>query len=170
MSASLRIVFLFLTLAACTQTESRAEKERKNLKSTLSYVDVIWNKKDLKNIDQYFSDKFTRDVNNIEAATNLVELSAIFNIYYTAFPDLHFTIEQITPVDNQIFMNWNITGTNTGVFGDVPATGKKVQINGMTRLDFDEQGQITHQTIFYTELALLQQLGYVLDRPKIELP
>ena len=138
MSTSIRIVFLFLIFTACSQTESRGEKERKNLKSTLAYVDVVWNNKDLKNIGQYFSDQFTRDVNNIETAKNLVELTAIFNIYFTAFPDLHFTIEQITHVDNQIFMNWNITGTNTGVFGDVPATGKKVQINGITRLDFDE--------------------------------
>ena len=168
MSTSIRIVFLFLILTACTQTESRADKERKNLKTSLAFVDVVWNKKDLKNIDQYFSNEFKRDVNNIEAATNLIELTAIFNIYFTAFPDLHFTVEQITPVDNQIFMNWNLTGTNTGVFGDVPATGKKVQINGSSRLDFDEQGKITRQTIFYTELALLQQLGYVLDKPKTE--
>ena len=168
MSPSIRIVFLFLILAACTQTESRADKERKNLKTSLAFVDVVWNKKDLKNIEQYFSNDFKRDVNNIEAATNLIELTAIYNIYFTAFPDLHFTIEQITPVDNQIFMNWNLTGTNTGVFGDLPATGKKVQINGASRLDFDEHGKITYQTIFYTELALLQQLGYVLERPKIE--
>jgi len=168
MSISIRIVFLFLILTACTQTESRADKERKNLKTALAFVDVVWNKKDLKNIDQYFSNEFKRDVNNIEAATNLIELTAIFNIYFIAFPDIHFTVEQVTAVDNQIFMNWNLTGTNTGIFGDVPATGKKVQINGSSRLDFDKQGKITHQTIFYTELALLQQLGYVLERPKIE--
>ena len=59
-------------------------------------------------------------------------------------------------------MNWSMTGTNTGVFGDIPPTGDKVQINGITRLDYDEQGKILHQSIFYTELALLQQLGYVL--------
>lgn len=168
MSKSIRIVFLFLFLTACTQTESRAEKERKNLKTTLSFVDVVWNKKELNNIDHYFSEQFTREVNHIEIATNLIELNARFNIYFTAFPDLHFTIEQITPIDNQIFMNWSMTGTNTGVFGDIPPTGDKVQINGITRVDYDEQGKILHQSIFYTELALLQQLGYVLETPPIE--
>mgnify|MGYP001104651689 CR=1 FL=1 len=168
MSASIRILILFFLLVACSQSESRAAKERKNLKTTLAFVDEIWNRKDLKNIDHFFSDELTRNENHIEAATNLVELLAIFHIYFTAFPDLQFTLEQITPVDNQVFMNWNITGTNTGVFGDVTATDKKVQINGITRLDFDEQGKINHQSIFYTELALLQQLGYVLDKPKIE--
>lgn len=168
MSASIRIAFLFFLFASCTQTDNRAEKERQNLKTAIAYVDSVWNNKDLKNIDQYFSIEFTRDVNNIEEASNLIELTAIFNIYYTAFPDLHFIIEQITQIDDQLFMTWNMTGTNTGIFGDFPPTGKKVEINGISRLDFDEEGKIVHQSIFYTELALLQQLGYVLDKPKIE--
>jgi steroid delta-isomerase-like uncharacterized protein len=168
MSTTIRIAFIFLLFVACNQTESRAEKERKNLKTSLNYVDVAWNNQDLTGLDTFFSDEFTREVNSIEAATNLVELTAIFKIYFTAFPDLHFTVEQLTPVDNQIFMNWNITATNTGVFGDYPATGKKVQINGITKLDFDPQNKIVRETLFYTELSLLQQLGYELYKPKTE--
>jgi len=168
MSAPIRIAFLLFIFCSCAQTDSRAEQERQNLKTAIAFVDDIWNKKDLKNIDHYFSNELTRDVNNIEDATNLIELTAMFNIYFTAFPDLHFTIEQITQIDNQLFMNWNMTGTNTGVFGDNPPTGKKVEINGISRLDFDEQSKIVHQSIFYTELALLQQLGYVLEEPKTE--
>ncbi len=168
MSTTIRIAFIFLFLVACNQTESSAEKERKNLKTSLAFVDVVWNNQDLSGLGTFFSDEFTREVNNIEAATNLVELTAIFNIFFTAFPDLHFTVEQLTPVDNQIFMKWSITATNTGVFGDYPATGKKVQINGITKLDFDPENKIARQTLFYTELSLLQQLGYELYKPKTE--
>lgn len=159
------ICYLFFFLAACNPSENSAEMERKNLKTCLSFVDNIWNNKDMTSLDSYFAEEFSRDVNNIEAATNLVELSAIFNIYFTAFPDLHFTIEQITPIDEQIFMTWNMTGTNTGVFGDAQPTGKKVQISGMTRLDFDNNNRIVKQNVFYTELSLLQQLGYELNKP-----
>ncbi len=168
MSTYIRITFIFLFLVACNQTESRAEKERKNLKTTLAYIDAVWNNKDLKNIDRFFSNKFTRNVNSIEAATNLAELTAIFNLYFTAFPDLNFTVKQVTPIDNQLYMNWNITGTNTGIYGDNPATGNEVKINGITRIDFDEQGKIIHESIFYTELSLLQQLGFELNKPIIE--
>jgi len=168
MSTTIRIAFIFLFLVACNQTESSAEKERKNLKTSLAFVDVVWNNQDVSGLGTFFSNEFIREVNNIEAATNLVELTAIFNIYFTAFPDLHFTVEELTPVDNQIFMNWSITGTNTGVFGDYPATGKKVQINGITKLDFDPENKIARQTLFYTELSLLQQLGYELYKPKTE--
>ena len=168
MSAFIRITFLLLIFSSCTKTDSRAEQERQNLKTAITFVDTVWNNKDLKNVDQYFSDEFTRNVNNIEDATNLIELTAIFNIYFTAFPDLHFTIEQITQIDNQLFMKWSMTGTNTGIFGDSPATGNKVEINGISRLDFNKQSKIVHESIFYTELALLQQLGYVLEKPKTE--
>ncbi len=161
------IIFLFLFLASCNESENSAEKERKNLKTCLSFVDNIWNNKDISSLDSFFAEEFSRDVNNIEAATNLMELTAIFNIYFTAFPDLHFTIEQITPIDEQIYMTWKMTGTNTGVFGDDPPTGKKVQISGMTRLDFDSDNRIVKQNVFYTELSLLQQLGYELNKPTI---
>jgi len=168
MSTSIRIAFLLFIFCSCTQNDGRAELERQNLKTAMAFVDEVWNNKNLKNIEYYFSDKFTREVNNIEDAANLIELIAIFNIYFTAFPDLHFNIEQITQIDNQLFMNWNMTGTNTGIFGDYPATGNKVEINGITRMDFDEQSKIVHQIIFYNELALLQQLDYVLEKQKTE--
>lgn len=166
MSTSIRIVFLFIFLAACNQAESRAEKERKNLKTSLALVDVVWNNKDLSRLDTFFTDEFTREVNSIENSTDLIELTAVFNIYFTGFPNLHFTVEQMTPVDDQIFMKWNITGTNTGTFGDYPPTGKKIKINGLTRLDFNSENKIVRQTIFYTELSLLQQLGYELNKPE----
>ncbi len=168
MSTSIRIAFLFLFLVACNQSESRAEKERKNLKTSLAFVDAVWNNKDLTRLDSFFSEDYTREVNNIEAATNLIELTATFNIYFIAFPNLHFTVEQVTPIDNQLFMKWNITGTHTGLFGDYPPTGKKVVITGITRLDFDSQNKIVRQTVFYTELSLLQQIGYELNKPKTE--
>ena len=166
MSTPIRIAFLLFIFCSCTQNDDRAEQERQNLKTAIAFVDATWNNQDLNNLNIYFSNEFTREVNNIEDAANLIELTAIYNIYFTAFPDLHYTIEQITQIDNQLFMNWSMTGTNTGVFGDYPATGNKVEINGITRLDFDEQSKIVHQSIFYTELALLQQLGYVLEKPK----
>ncbi|MGI9532138.1 ester cyclase [Lutimonas sp.] len=168
MSQYNRIIFLmiFLFLLSCNQSESAAEKERKNLKTCLSFVDNVWNNKDLTSLESFFADTFSRNVNSIEAASNLHEMTAIFNIYFIAFPDLHFTVEQITPIDDQLFMTWNMTGTNTGVFGDNPATGKQVQINGITRLDFNDDNKIVKQNVFYTELSLLQQLGHTLQRPE----
>lgn len=166
MSKSLRISFLFLLLMACNQAESRAEKERRNLNTTLSFVEVIWNNKELDKIDQFYSSTFTREMNNIETANSEIEIIASFNIYFTAFPDLLFTIDKITAIDDEVYMDWTISGTNTGIFGDNPATGRKVEINGISRLEFDEKNKINHQSIFYTELSLLQQLGHVLRKPE----
>ena len=65
-------------------------------------------------------------------------------------------------------IDFNIKGTNTGPYGDLGVTGKKVNVNGLSRIDFNENGKIVYETIFYNELSMLQQLGYELTEPKID--
>jgi len=65
-------------------------------------------------------------------------------------------------------MHWTILGTNTGVFGESPPTGKKIKINGITHIKFDNKGKIIYEDVFYNELLLLQQLGYTLLPPTLE--
>jgi steroid delta-isomerase-like uncharacterized protein len=77
-------------------------------------------------------------------------------------------IEYIIATADKVFMNWTITATNTGEFSDYPATGKKVKVSGITRLDLNEEGKIIYENIYYNELSLMQQLGYTLSMPKIE--
>ena len=65
-------------------------------------------------------------------------------------------------------MKWHSTGTNTGRFGELPATGKKVKIEGLSHLYFNEDGKMYQEDVFYNELNLLQQLGYSLNPPIVE--
>ena len=77
-------------------------------------------------------------------------------------------IEYIIAATNKVFMNWTITGTNTGNFSDYSATGNKVKISGISRIDLNEEGKITYVNLFYNELSLMQQLGHTLTKPQIE--
>ena len=65
-------------------------------------------------------------------------------------------------------MTWTITGSNTGVFGELPPTGKRIKISGITRMDFDEEGKIEVEEVCYNELSLLQQMGHTLNPPVLE--
>jgi len=158
--------FLFLLIFACSQKNDT--KESQHSETVLSYVESVWNKKELNNLDSFFIPKFTRNENNIETATDNVELTADVNVIFTAFPDLSVTLEYIVPKDNMVFIHWDLTGTNTGVYGDYPPTGNKVKISGTTRFDFNESGKIISEKVVYNELSLLQQLGYTLSPPNFE--
>lgn len=169
MSKSNCIAFFFLLLgASCGNTANEEQVETTNKKTVLNYVDTIWNQKDLNSLDQFFSNEFTRKVNNIEVAQDNAELNANINILFTAFPDLNLSPETIISTKKSVILNWNIRGTNTGVFGDLDATGKKVKISGMTSFEFNDQGEIIYENVYYNELLLLQQLGYTLTKPKVE--
>ena len=90
------------------------------------------------------------------------------NVYFTAFPDLEVSLEETEIKGNKAFLQWQSTGTNTGIFGEMAATGKKVKINGLSHLYFDDTGKLYREDVYYNELDLLQQLGYTLTPPNLE--
>ena len=159
---------LLVTSGACNQNDHRQEIEKVNERAVVSFIASVWNDKDISSLDLYFSNQLTRRVNNVEIASSMQELSANIQVYFTGFPDLNLNINEIFACRDQVFMNWTITGTNTGVFGEFPATGKKIKVSGITRIDFDETGKFIYEDVFYNELALLQQLGYSLTPPAFE--
>ncbi len=168
MFKSICIAFSFLLLIGCGNSTQQEEKEAKNKKTVINFVNTIWNQKDLNSIDMFFSSKFTRKVNDIEVASENADLTANINVLFTAFPDLNLSVESIVATENMVFLNWNIIATNTGVFGDHEATGKKVKIRGMTKIDLNEEGKIIYEDVYYNELSMLQQLGYRLSKPNVE--
>lgn len=168
MPKSISILFLFLIFGCCTDLNEKEKIEKENKIRAESYVETIWNNKDIDSLNNFFSPNFIRNVNDIDMASDNSELAANIQNLFIAFPDLHLTIDQIKASEEMVFIDFNIKGTNTGPYGDLGVTGKKVDVNGVSRIDFNENGKIIHETIFYNELSLLQQLGYELNEPKID--
>lgn len=165
----LLIAFLLLVSAgSCCDMDRIAEIEEGNKNKVSSFVATIWNEKDLSQVGTFYADQFTRMVNNIEVTSDKKELLANIQVYFTGFPDLKFSIDKIIPYQNKVFINWTITGTNTGMFGEFPATGKKIKVSGVTHIDFDQEGKFIYEEAFFNELSLLQQLGYSLTPPVLE--
>lgn len=159
---------VLIPLGSCSDMDRTLELEEEHQKKVIDFVSTIWNEKDLSQLDIFYADQFTRMVNNIETTSDKKELLANIQVYFTGFPDLKFSINKMIPYQNKVFMNWTITGTNTGMFGEFPATGKKVKVSGITHIDFDDQGKFIFEEAFFNELSLLQQLGYSLRPPAFD--
>lgn len=167
MNRAVLLISLFLIIPlSCKDRALVLEKEHEESLSRL--VEECWNQKDLTLIDSLFAENATRTVNNVKIAGNLNELSAIMQIYFTGFPDLNIIKNSSLSKNNQTYIEWTISGTNTGVFGEVQATGKKVKISGFSRIIFNGEGKILHEDVYYNELELLQQLGYELIPPNVK--
>jgi steroid delta-isomerase-like uncharacterized protein len=84
----------------------------------------------------------------------------LFAMYRTAFPDLHFTIEEQIGEGDTVLTRWTVTGTQRGEMMGMPPTGKQVAVGGMW-ISRIEGGQVVEEWGVSDELGMLQQLGVV---------
>ncbi|MBT8179844.1 MAG: SnoaL-like domain-containing protein [Eudoraea sp.] len=166
------ILFLFLlcTVVSCRQETQNARngQEAEISQKVGIWIDSCWNQQSFKVLEELTAPQFTRYMNGVKVAQGPTEMEAHLNLFFTAFPDLKISTDDIHYKDRMVFLLWNAKGTNTGVFGEVQPTGKKVNINGLSHLSFDKNGKISKEVLYYNELELLQQLGYTLIPPNLE--
>ena len=75
-----------------------------------------------------------------------------------AFPDLHLTIEDQIGAGDRVATRWSAAGTNAGPFGTVPATGRRVRVNGLI-LDRVADGKVVERWEQWDQMGMMQQLG-----------
>ncbi len=86
----------------------------------------------------------------------------LYRTFVSAFPDLHFDVQQVVIGDNMAAVRGIQTGTHKGNFlGMVPATGKQVEWTGTAIFRFDEDGKICERWQDLDNLSLFQQLGVI---------
>jgi steroid delta-isomerase-like uncharacterized protein len=80
--------------------------------------------------------------------------------YFTAFPDLQFTVEAQIAEGDQSVVHWTARGTHQGMLGPVPPTGKSATTPGIT-LSRWANGKVVESWIYWDNLALMQRLGVI---------
>ena len=79
--------------------------------------------------------------------------------FLTAFPDLHFTVEDQLIQGDRVAFRWHATGTHTGPLGAAPPTGKSVVLDGLI-LDRVADGKVLERWEQWDQSRMLQQLGF----------
>lgn len=161
---------MVLSVICCKQARNDSTTTRENLTENRMavFVDSCWNQKDLKKLSSITTQNFTRNLNGIDVVSSEPEMQAHMNVFFRAFPDLTLTMYNTYIKDTVVFTHWEVDGTNTGIFAEAPATGKKIKISGLSLIYFNKEGKIYREDVSYNELDLLQQLGYTLVSPVLE--
>ena len=121
-------------------------------------VEEGWNKGDVDAIVAASAPSFTTHSPASGAAPNLEGLRQGAAMYFRAFPDLHFTIEDQIAECDKVVTRWSSTGTHQGEFLGMPPTGKSVTCTGINITRF-ENGMIVEEWQNLDLLGVLQQLG-----------
>jgi steroid delta-isomerase-like uncharacterized protein len=121
----------------------------------------VWNKRRLEVVDELISPSHALNDPIVSGSQTgpefykrrVVELT-------TSFPDLCFTIEDMISEKGKVGVSWLISGTHQGEFMDIPATGSKISVEGIT-IHHITNGKILDSHARWDALGLLRQLGDV---------
>lgn len=75
-----------------------------------------------------------------------------------AFPDLRIVVEDQVAAADKVATRWVAEGTNSGPFGPVPPTGRRVRVDGLI-LDRVADGKIVERWEQWDQAGMMQQLG-----------
>jgi len=99
-----------------------------------------------------------------QATTDMPEIRGIdemlefLRVNFTAFPDWHEEIELMIGEGDIVAYITTGTATHTGPFGDIPPTGKRIEVTNYV-LQRIEEGKIAETWIGWDNLAVMRQLG-----------
>jgi steroid delta-isomerase-like uncharacterized protein len=123
------------------------------------YFDEAWNQGRLDLLDEIIAPNY---INHDPAVPGLPAgpqgLKPILAGFRAAFPDLHFTIEDLIAADDKVVTRWTMRGTHQGEFAGLAPTGQRVTTGGI-QIERLVNGQIVEHWRKSDDLGLMQQLG-----------
>jgi hypothetical protein len=90
----------------------------------------------------------------------LKDLKPYLSANYDAFPDNHWTLEDMVVEGDKAAVRWTVTGTHKGEFMGIPPTNRKGTIWGIDIIRF-AGGKVVEIWTRTDTLGMMQQLGVV---------
>jgi steroid delta-isomerase-like uncharacterized protein len=92
------------------------------------------------------------------------ELKSLLSDIFTAIPSVKKELNSLFSTENQAVCEMVETGTQTGAFEKIPATGKSYSVRAVWVIEMRE-GKISRLASYYDALSFLQQLGLMPEAP-----
>jgi steroid delta-isomerase-like uncharacterized protein len=125
-----------------------------------AFFEQIWNRKDESAIDRFIP--LNAKGNDPDFGTGREGFRQQWRQWIAAFPDLHFEVVDLVAEGDKVLTRWTLTGTHSAEFQGIPATGRRVEVQGMS-LDRIEDGMVAEGFDGWDNLGFRRQLGRALD-------
>ena len=156
---------LLINLAGDAQVSSAywvSSPEEKNTAVFLWFLDVVWNKYDGAALGEFLSstalvhgDTFAGgELPGLEGF-GMFAMTAI-----TAFPDVHFSVDDIIAVEDKVAVRLTFTATHGGPFLELPASGNSVAGKDLIIYRFAD-GKIEEAWLQLDGLGIMVQMGLI---------
>jgi steroid delta-isomerase-like uncharacterized protein len=150
-----------VTARALRQAQQPVPPEKRHDGHTLArrYFEEVWNQGKVEVLDELLSPDY---VNHTPSAGNPPAgpdgLKPIVLAIRRAFPDLHYTIEDVIVAADVVVIRTTMTGTHEGALFGIPPTHRKVKVMQI-QIERVRDGRIIEHWRVTDELTLMRQLG-----------
>jgi steroid delta-isomerase-like uncharacterized protein len=124
-------------------------------------TEEIWNQGDLSVVDEIYATDYVRHDPEGSGISNSEGLKQLITTYRTAFPDIHFTLDDLVAEGDLVAGRWTSTGTQTGdlmLDPMIPATGIQGTSTGISIYRV-VNGKIVEEWAELDSLGMMEQLG-----------
>ena len=105
----------------------------------------------------YVDDAVLHTIPEVKGKANA---KAYYENYITGFSNRKFTVKEIFADGDKLVKYWQFKGKHTGPFFGILATGKDVDVSGVTIAKMKD-GKIAEEQDFMDNLEFMQQLGLI---------
>ncbi len=158
MVLTIGLIALGLVCPGCRPSSTHQLEENKAI-ARRDFVEV-WNKGNLDTVDEISTAVGVAHMGGGPDIHTLEGYKQYVTRYRTAFPDLHFIIEDEIAQGDKVVIRWTSTGTHQGELMGIAPTGKLGTVTGITIYRFSG-GKIHESWSNWDDLGMLQQLGIV---------
>ncbi len=118
------------------------------------------NRHNLAIMDELFAPDFTEHMPIGPGAQSLEEAKQFVAGTSAGMPDMRATVEEMVAEGDKVVVRYTVTGTQTGDFMGIPATGKPIKMTAIDILRFKD-GKIAEHWLEGDQLGMMQQLGVI---------
>ncbi|MGJ3243335.1 MAG: ester cyclase [Opitutales bacterium] len=122
-------------------------------------IDELWNQRDLTAIDRYFAPDVEVHITDFESGGR-EKLEADATRFFRGWSDSETRITHMAAEDDTVILRWKTTATHTGLYGDIPPTGKTLTYRGVDIYRLSD-GRVTETWSHWDAYDVFKALGVI---------
>lgn len=134
--------------------------ESENKAVVQRFIDEVLNQGKLETADEIVAEDFVELDPLPGQRQGRGGLKEIVALLRTAFPDMHWSVDETIAAGEKVVTRFTWTGTHKGEFLGIPATGRPVSVKGVV-IDRIVGGKMTDSRILMDNFGMMQQLGVI---------
>jgi steroid delta-isomerase-like uncharacterized protein len=125
------------------------------------WIEEGWNAGNLSIVDEIYDPNVVQyEPSSPAPVTSSEALKQYVGTFLTAFPGIHFTIDDLLAEGDKVLWRFTARGTHTGPLMNIPPTGKSTNVTGMVLFRVAND-KIAEVWVNFDTLGMLQAIGVI---------